>query len=118
MVVFFTYVDGLIIAWNLGYYFNMGQAILPATGALFIFIGTILKHIKRNWFLGIRTPWTLTSDEVWEKTHKMGSRLFVASGILAIFSAYFEGYSMFFVLFPILFSVLYLFLYSYLVYKK
>ena len=64
------------ITWNMGVQFNMTQFFVPAIGILFFYIGTILKYTKRNWFVGIRTPWTLSSDVVWEKTHKLGGKLF------------------------------------------
>ena len=81
MIVFLTYVHGLTIAWNLGYTgFQMSTALLPAMGLLFIFVGYMLAKAKRNFFIGIRTPWTLSSDTVWDKTHALGSKLFIASG--------------------------------------
>jgi uncharacterized membrane protein len=49
---------------------------------LFIVIGNLLPRARPNWFVGIRTPWTLSSDRVWEKTHRFGGRVFVAGGIL------------------------------------
>ncbi|MCC6397412.1 MAG: SdpI family protein [Bacteroidetes bacterium] len=60
-------------------------------GILFALIGNYLPKVPRNWFFGIRTPWTLASEEVWKKTHVVGGWMFVASGILtAILS--FAGY--------------------------
>jgi uncharacterized membrane protein len=65
MVAFMAYVYGLTLAWNLGYTgFKMSGAMLPALGLLFIFIGFMLRQAKRNFFIGIRTPWTLSSDRV------------------------------------------------------
>lgn len=50
--------------------------LLPAA-AMFVFVlGALLPHTERNWFMGIRTPWTISNDIVWNKTHKLGSRLF------------------------------------------
>lgn len=57
-------------------------------GMLLIFIGNYLPRIKYNWFVGIRTPWTLSSEEVWRKTHRISGYLFVLGGIL-MFSAVF-----------------------------
>jgi len=83
ITVFMLYVHGLMLAWNLGYEFRMSAAMLPFMGILFIFIGYLLRQAKRNWFIGIRTPWTLSSDTVWDKTHQLGSVLFMASGVFA-----------------------------------
>ncbi|MBN2478112.1 SdpI family protein, partial [Candidatus Micrarchaeota archaeon] len=70
-----------------------------------------------NWFVGIRTPWTLSSEEVWNKTHKMGSKLFKAAGIIAFFGIIFPVYTVYLVLIPALTSVCWLFVYSYLEYN-
>jgi uncharacterized membrane protein len=51
-------------------------------GILFMLIGNYLPKTPRNWFFGIRTPWTMSSDEVWKRTHIVGGWLFVASGLL------------------------------------
>jgi uncharacterized membrane protein len=60
--------------------------ISVGVGLLFAIIGIHLTKIKSNYFMGIRTPWTLSSDDIWQKTHKLGSTLFLASGILFIAS--------------------------------
>jgi uncharacterized membrane protein len=43
-----------------------------------------VPRARPNWFVGIRTPWTLSSDRVWEKTHRLGGKLFVAGGLIII----------------------------------
>src|ERR1700690_2280853 len=92
MIAFLTYVHGLSIAWNLGFTgFQMSTALLPALGLLFIFLGYMLAKAKRNFFIGIRTPWTLSSDTVWDKTHALGSKLFIACGIMALLGGFFGG---------------------------
>ena len=59
------------------------QRILPiAVGVLLVVIGNLLPRARPNWFVGIRTPWTLSSDRVWEKTHRFGGRVFVAGGLV------------------------------------
>src|SRR5262249_54836708 len=45
-------------------------------------IGNYLSKVRKNYFVGIRTPWTLASDEVWERTHRMGAPICVVGGIL------------------------------------
>jgi uncharacterized membrane protein len=120
MIAFLTYVHGLTIAWNLGYTgFQMSAALLPALGLLFIFIGYMLAKAKRNFFIGIRTPWTLSSDTVWDKTHALGSKLFIASGIIAFFGGFFGGtIAMFLLLIPLLGSAVFLIFYSYYLYHQ
>jgi uncharacterized membrane protein len=52
------------------------------TGALFIFLGNVMPRARSNWWFGIRTPWTLSNDRVWERTHRLGGYLFVGAGTL------------------------------------
>ncbi len=60
IVAFMLYVHGLTLAWSLGYQdFKMSAAMLPFMGVLFIAVGWMLRKAKRNFFIGIRTPWTL-----------------------------------------------------------
>jgi len=118
IIIFLFYIFLLTIIWNFGIIFNMSLAIIPALGFLFFYIGILLKHLKRNWFIGIRTPWTISSDRVWDKTHKLGSKLFIISGIITLFGIFFQSYMIWFMLVPILVSSIWLFIYSYLEYKK
>ena len=56
-------------------------------GALFVVIGNVLPRARSNWLFGIRTPWTLSNDRVWERTHRLGGLLFVVAGVLLSLSA-------------------------------
>jgi uncharacterized membrane protein len=119
IVAFMLYVHGLTLAWSLGYQdFRMSAAMLPFMGVLFIAIGWMLRKAKRNFFIGIRTPWTLSSDTVWDKTHQIGSVLFMASGALAIVGGFFGGTTAFWLMFiPLIGSSLFLVVYSYILYR-
>ena len=56
--------------------------IVPASiGLLFAVIGNQLSKVKRNFFVGIRTPWTLSSEAVWVRTHRIGGRIFMLCGL-------------------------------------
>ena len=79
-----NYIFLLSYLYNLGWKFDMGKMIMPGLGLLFIGIGTILPRAKQNFMVGIRTPWTLASERVWEKTHIVGGKLFVISGTLTL----------------------------------
>lgn len=119
MVAFLLYVHGLTLVWNLGYdHFNMGAAILPALGLLFIFIGLMMRKAKRNFFIGIRTPWTLSSDRVWDETHRVGGILFILSGLLALLGAFFPLYAFWLLMIPLFGSIIFLVVYSYVLYRK
>jgi uncharacterized membrane protein len=93
--------------------------MLPAMGILFFFIGYMLRKAKRNFFIGIRTPWTLSSDKVWEETHRLGSLLFMVSGVFAFVGSFFGGMTAFWFLFvPIIGSTLITLVYSYVIYQR
>lgn len=117
---FMLYMHGLTLAWSLGYQdFKMSAAMLPFLGVVFIFIGYMLRQAKRNFFIGIRTPWTLSSDTVWDKTHQLGSILFMASGVLAIIGSFFGGMTAFWLFFvPLMTSTVVLLVYSYILYRS
>jgi uncharacterized membrane protein len=83
-VLFLTYMNAITLAWNLGHSFNMGSAVTPAIGLLFIYIGFLCGASRQNWFIGIRTPWTLSSERVWAKTHSVAKNAFVLLGLLWI----------------------------------
>ena len=120
IMAFMLYVHGLSLVWNLGYTgFKMSTSMLPAMGLLFIFIGFMLRKAKRNFFIGIRTPWTLSNDRVWDETHRLGSILFMASGVLAFIGGIFGGMTAFWFLFvPMIGSTLFLLVYSYILYQR
>ena len=118
LVLFFFYVSSLIIVFNLGYRFNMASLLLPAIGLLFIYMGVVMKKIKQNWFMGIRTPWTISSQEVWEKTHALGGKLFIISGVIILFGIFFPDYFLWFVLVPVLIVAIIPVVYSYIIYRK
>jgi len=120
MVAFMLYTYGLTLAWSLGYTgLRMSSSMLPAIGLLLIFIGFMLRQAKRNFFIGIRTPWTLSSDRVWNKTHQIGSTLFIVAGALAVIGSFFGGTTAFWMLMvPIFGSTIFLMVYSYVLYKQ
>lgn len=116
--IFFFYIYLITIAWNLGIRFNMIQILSPAFAALFYYAGVLMTHAKRNWFVGIRTPWTLSNEKVWDKTHKIGSKLFKIVAIISLLSLPFPTFSLYFILIPILFVTVFVFAYSYWEFRK
>lgn len=115
---FFFYVYLLTIFYNLGIKFNMAQMMMPAMAALFYYCGILVENAKRNWFIGIRTPWTLSSENVWNKTHKLGGKLFKVAGFIILLGIVMGNYAVYFILIPTLFVSIYLIVYSYFEYKK
>jgi uncharacterized membrane protein len=119
ITAFMLYIHGLTLAWSLDYQFRMSAAMLPFMGILFIFVGYMLRQAKRNWFIGIRTPWTLSSDTVWDKTHQLGSVLFIAAGVFAFAGSFFSGTAaMWLTLVPVMGSALFLVIYSFVLYQR
>ncbi len=119
MNVFMLFVHSLTLAWNLGYTgIRMSVAIIPAMGLLFILIGLFLRKAKRNYFIGIRTPWTLANDVVWEKTHKLGGVLFVIAGILTLLSMLVPDKAFILLMVAILGATMISVVYSYLVFRQ
>ncbi len=118
MIIFFFYVYILTVLYNLGITFNMTYAILPAMAILFYLMSILLKNCKRNWFIGIKTPWTLSSDRVWEKTHKLGSKLFKIIALLLLVGLFFPDKGLTLFILPLFVMIIWLYIYSYLEFKK
>ena len=118
IIIFLFYLYLLTIFWNMGIRFNIIQLLAPAFGILFYYCGILTENAKRNWFIGIRTPWTLSNDAVWDKTHKIGGKLFKISGIVVLFGIFFRNYALFFILVPVILVAIYTIIYSYVEYQK
>jgi len=104
---------------NLGYAVNIGVTVAGLVGLLMIILGCYFRKLKQNFFIGIRTPWTLSSENVWNKTHRLGSYLFIIWGACLMLSPWLTTRFAFIILFGGLVSVLAcLMIYSYLLYKK
>jgi len=115
---FFTYLQAIMIFWNLGYAFSFTTAITPALGVLFFYMGILLGNAKQNWFVGIRTPWTLSNAKVWDKTHKIGGKLFKAVGIVTFIGAFILSSTLLISVALIIAVAVFLVVYSYLEFRK
>jgi uncharacterized membrane protein len=118
LLFFLLYLQALVILWNLGSRFNIAQVLSPAFGVLFYSCGILVGKARRNWFIGIRTPWTLSSERVWDRTHAIGGRLFKIAGILAFLGALLPGLVWILILSPAFLISSYLVVYSYLEYRR
>jgi uncharacterized membrane protein len=107
-----------IILWNSGIEISPNLTLPIGCGLLFYYIGIMLEHVKRNWFIGIRTPWTLSSDTIWEKTHQRGAKLFKIAGAIAILGVFVQDYAILFIIIPVLFVAVYTIVYSYRAYRE
>ena len=110
----------LVIMSSLNQSISVDRAVPFGVGLLFIIIGNYMGKIRSNFLLGIKTPWTLSSELSWNKTHRLGGRLFVLCGFLLALSALlFTGKVTFTILMiGVIGSVIVTFAYSYFVWKN
>jgi len=118
IILFLFYIYCLTVAWNLGYRFSMGKVMLPSLAILFYYAGILIENAKSNWFIGIRTPWTLSNKKVWEETHRMGGKLFKGAALIALLGFLFPEQAIWFVVIPIILASLSSICYSYFLYQK
>lgn len=95
------------------------RLVLISTSLVFIGIGNVLGKVRQNFMFGIRTPWTLSSEFSWEKTHRLGGRGFVTVGFVSIIGAIILPMTLAFIVFTIsiLAFVLFVFIYSFIIWK-
>ena len=84
IVCMLAYVYALVLAATLHGSVPMERAVPAGVFVLLILIGNPMGKVRRNFFMGIRTPWTLASERVWYATHRLAARLMVASGVLGL----------------------------------
>ncbi len=118
ILLFMLYIYSLTIYWNLGNKFNMIQFMIPAFAILFYYSGVVIEKAKRNWFIGIRTPWTLSSENVWNRTHAIGGKLFKASAIISLFGVFFQSIAIWLLLIPIIATSIFTIVYSFIEFRK
>ena len=88
VIVFLLVAHGMILAAGMGMSIKIDRLMPLGVGLLFVFLGNYLTRVEPNWFVGIRTPWTLSSDAVWRKTHRTGGLLMVLGGVVLAISAF------------------------------
>lgn len=115
---FLFYLYLLTIFWNLGYRFNMMQFMSPSLAILFFYTGVLTQNARRNWFVGIRTPWTLSNDIVWDKTHRLGGQLFKYAAASTFLGVFFPSIATYLLFVPVLLVSFIVYLYSYIEYRR
>jgi len=122
IILFFIFMLSIyfqVILWNIGIKISTNVIFPIGLGLLFFYSGILCENAKRNWFIGIRTPWTLSNEKVWDKTHKIaGGKLFKIAGIIAFFGIFSQEYALFFILVPVILVAAYTIIYSYFEYQK
>ena len=77
----------MVLAIALGWPVPVGRIVPMGVGALFILLGNVLPRARPNWWFGVRTPWTLSSDQVWTRTHRVAGYLLTGAGIVCVAGA-------------------------------
>jgi uncharacterized membrane protein len=118
-VIFLAMLHVGVLLFNLGYDIKIDMIVPIAVGILFIVLGNYMPKFKHNYFVGIKTPWTLANEKVWAKTHRFGGKVFIVMGLVLILSAFINGTAQFIVLMAVtLGGVFLLFLMSYIYFKE
>lgn len=84
LVATLAYIQILILLSSLGMTLDIGRAIEGGVCLLITLLGNVLGKVRRNFYIGIRTPWTLASDSVWNRTHRLGAKTFFVCGLLGL----------------------------------
>lgn len=118
LISFFAYLQFVIFYSSLYPGTNIRTLFFIGLGILFILLGNYLSKIRQNYFIGIKIPWTLSSEDNWNKTHRYASWCFVIAGIIMMAEAYFIWYAPVIIFGSILIAISLPILYSFLLYKK
>ena len=117
--LFFLAMEAANIAIAMGAAINVGSIICFVTGVLMFFVGNMMPKIKQNFFFGIKTPWALTDEENWFKTHRLGGKTFAAGGIAIMIAAFIPGESKIWILLAVVLVMVFVpFVYSYVIFKN
>ncbi len=100
MVSLLAYFNAAVLWAGVGYSLNVGRAIVGGLCLLFALLGNLLGKVRRNFYLGVRTPWALANERVWNATHRFAAKTFVAGGLvgLALTAVGLQGRAVFVVL--------------------
>lgn len=119
IILFMVLVNWMVVISAMGVDFNTSLWVPLGIGALFIIIGNFMPRIKSNYMFGIRTPWTLANDVVWQKTHKLGGWVFTIMGFMLVVSSFLSTEILVIgIVSLVLISTIVLFMYSYFEFKK
>jgi uncharacterized membrane protein len=119
IAIVFIGLGWLILSFSMGVEFDMGVVLRLVLGIMFILLGNFMGQLRQNYFVGIKTPWTLADENVWRKTHRRGAVVFALMGLAMISSILLPvKYLATIVLTTSIGGVAYLFLYSYLEFRK
>lgn len=116
----FFFINIIVVLISLDYNLRMNVLAPVLAGITFVISGNYMQTLKPNWFIGIRTPWTVDHEEVWRRTHRLGARLMIVAGFsLCIVIPFTPEYLMLpFIIGLIIIITLIPTIYSYVVYRN
>lgn len=85
-----AYMTAIMLLAGLGRPINAGRAVIGGVCLLFALLGNVLGKVRRNFYIGVRTPWTLANERVWNATHRLAAKTFVGGGLLGLALTAFE----------------------------
>ena len=91
MLAFLALVHAAMVGGALGWDVSVPRVLPLGIGALFVIMGNVLPRVRRNWIIGIRTPWTLSNDRVWSRTHRAGGAVLTISGVVIALAFFLDG---------------------------
>lgn len=119
IVLFMSGLYAATLAHALGSPVDVSVLVRLGVGVLFVLIGNVMGQVRSNYFVGIRTPWTLENPEVWRRTHRVAGRVWVICGLIIMAGAFLPRAVAFVILMISLAVVVgFSFIYSYLVYRQ
>jgi uncharacterized membrane protein len=119
LIGFLALVQLLSLGSALGWPVDAPRMIIGAVGILLVALGNSLPRIRSNWWMGIRTPWTLENERVWRETHRLGGKTFVAAGLITILAAFLPGPIAFWVVMPAIMAAGFIpLVYSYVIWRR
>lgn len=109
-------ISAATIAFGLGKKIDIATITTSLVAILMIFIGNYLPKVKRNYTIGIKLPWTMNSDYVWEKTHILAGKVYMLGGLLILIGAILFNNFYFFISVFVLMTFIPM-IYSYKIYR-
>ena len=119
LLAFLLAIHTVVLLWGTGIRLDFPRVVPILLGAMFAVMGNYLGKVRRNFFIGIRTPWTLADEDVWFRTHRFGGKLLVAGGIVSMIGGLVLGdRAMPLLIGVVIAAALVSVVYSYVIYQK
>ena len=118
LLVFMMAIHGYVILWNKGYFFSIISVMGVSMAFLMVSLSSLIRRSKQNWFVGIRTPWTLSSVGIWNETHALAGKLLWGAGVICLVSILVPRYALWLILGAVLFATIVPAIYSYVLFRR